>query len=134
MRSLPRSRRRWRRASGRISAILITRTPARFVARADSPIGDVLPELVAGKKIAVIAGTAHEAYLKQVFTQADVHSYPNAEAARAALRSKEVDLLFGDGIALSFWLKRHQFRRLLRLSRAVRSWIAAFSEKASASR
>ena len=80
------------------------RTPARFVARADSPIGDVLPELVAGKKIAVIAGTAHEAYLKQVFTQADVHSYPNAEAARAALRSKEVDLLFGDGIALSFWL------------------------------
>jgi polar amino acid transport system substrate-binding protein len=80
------------------------RTPARFVARADSAIGDVLPELVAGKKIAVIAGTAHEAYLKQVFTQADVRSYPNAEAARAALKSKEVDLLFGDGIALSFWL------------------------------
>src|ERR1700683_1486831 len=32
------------------------RTPARFVARVDSAIGDVLPELVAGKKIAVIAG------------------------------------------------------------------------------
>jgi polar amino acid transport system substrate-binding protein len=80
------------------------RTPARFVARADSPIGDVLPELVAGKKIAVIAGTAHEAYLKEMFTQADVRSYPNAAAARAALRNKEVDLLFGDGIALSFWL------------------------------
>ena len=80
------------------------RTPARFVARADSPIGDVLPELVAGKKIAVIAGTAHEAYLKQMFTQAEIHSYPNAEAARAALKDKQVDLLFGDGIALSFWL------------------------------
>ena len=80
------------------------RTPARFVARADSPIADVLPELVAGKKIAVVAGTAHEAYLKQMFTQADVRSYPNAAAARAALRNKDVDLLFGDGIALSFWL------------------------------
>jgi polar amino acid transport system substrate-binding protein len=80
------------------------RTPARFVARADSPIGDVLPELVAGKKIAVVAGTAHEAYLKQMFTQAEVHSYPNAAAARAALKNKEVDLLFGDGVALSFWL------------------------------
>ena len=80
------------------------RTPARFVARVDSPIGDVLPELVAGKKIAVIAGTAHEAYLKQMFTEAEVRSYPNAEAARAALRNKEVDLLFGDGIALAFWL------------------------------
>jgi polar amino acid transport system substrate-binding protein len=80
------------------------RTPARFVARADSPIGDVLPELVAGKKIAVVAGTAHEAYLKQMFTQAEIHSYPTAQAARAALKDKQVDLLFGDGIALSFWL------------------------------
>jgi polar amino acid transport system substrate-binding protein len=80
------------------------RTPARFVARADSPIGDVLPELVAGRKIAVVAGTAHEAYLKQMFTQADIRSYPNADAARAALKDGQVDLLFGDGIALSFWL------------------------------
>jgi polar amino acid transport system substrate-binding protein len=80
------------------------RTPARFVALADSPIGDVLPELVAGKKIAVVAGTAHEAYLKQMFTQAEIHSYPTAQAARAALKDKQVDLLFGDGIALSFWL------------------------------
>ena len=80
------------------------RTPARFVARLDSGIGDVLPELVEGKKIAVVAGTAHEAYLKEMFTEADVRSYPNAEAARAALRNKEVDLLFGDGIALAFWL------------------------------
>jgi polar amino acid transport system substrate-binding protein len=80
------------------------RTPARFVARISSPIGDVLPELVAGKKIAVVAGTAHEAYLRQMFTQADIRPYPNADAARAALKDGQVDLLFGDGIALSFWL------------------------------
>jgi polar amino acid transport system substrate-binding protein len=80
------------------------RTPARFVTRIDSPIGDVLPERLEGKKIAVIAGTAHEAYLKAMFTEAEVRSYPNAEAARDALRGKEVDLLFGDGIALAFWL------------------------------
>jgi polar amino acid transport system substrate-binding protein len=80
------------------------RTPARFVARADSPIGDVLPEKLEGKKIAVIAGTAHEAYLKAMFTQAEVKPYPNAEAARDALRKKEVDLLFGDGVSLAFWL------------------------------
>jgi len=80
------------------------RTPARFVARVDSPIRDVLPELLEGKKIAVIAGTAHEAFLKQMFTEAEVHPYANAEAARDALRNKEVDLLFGDGIALAFWL------------------------------
>ncbi len=80
------------------------RTPARFVARADSPIRDVLPELVEGKKIAVVAGTAHEAFLKEMFTEAELHPYPNAAAAREALRNKDVDLLFGDGISLAFWL------------------------------
>jgi polar amino acid transport system substrate-binding protein len=80
------------------------RTPARFVARTDSPIRDVLPELVEGKKIAVVAGTAHEAFLKEMFTGAELHPYPNAAAAREALRNKEVDLLFGDGVSLAFWL------------------------------
>jgi len=80
------------------------RTPARFVARTDSPIAEVLPEKLEGKKIAVVAGTAHEAYLKAMFTEAEVRPYPNPEAAREALRKKEVDLLFGDGVSLAFWL------------------------------
>ncbi len=80
------------------------RTPARFVARVDSPIGEVLPERLEGKKIAVVAGSAHEAYLKAMFTEAEIRPYPNAETAREALRRRDVDLLFGDGIALAFWL------------------------------
>jgi polar amino acid transport system substrate-binding protein len=80
------------------------RTPARFVARVDSGIDDVVPERIEGRKVAVVAGTAHEAYLRALFTEAEVHPYPNAEAAREALRRKEVDLLFGDGVALAFWL------------------------------
>ena len=80
------------------------RTPARFVARIDSPIGEVLPERLEGKKIAVVAGTAHEAYAKTFFTEAETKSYPSADAAREALRRGEADLLFGDGIGLAFWL------------------------------
>jgi polar amino acid transport system substrate-binding protein len=80
------------------------RTPARFAARRDYPMGDVVPERLEGKKVGVVAGTAHEAYLKAMFTEAEVRSYPTAEAAREALRQKEVDLLFDDGIALAFWL------------------------------
>ena len=64
----------------------------------------MVPEKLEGKKVAVVAGTAHEAYLKAMFTEAEVRSYPTAEAARDALRQKEVDLLFDDGIALAFWL------------------------------
>ena len=80
------------------------RTPARFVARADGARGDVLPERLEGVKVAVIAGTAHEAFLRAMFTEAEIRPYPSAEAARDALRAGAVDLLFGDGIALSFWL------------------------------
>jgi polar amino acid transport system substrate-binding protein len=80
------------------------RTPARFVSRRDVDIDDVRPEALEGKKVAVVAGTAHEAYLKALFTEAELHPYPTAEDARAALRRGEVDLLFGDGIALAFWL------------------------------
>ncbi len=80
------------------------RTPARFVSRKDVDIEDVRPQALEGRKIAVVAGTAHDAYLKNLFTEAELHPYPNAEAARDALRKGEVDLLFGDGIALAFWL------------------------------
>ncbi len=80
------------------------RAPARFVARRDSPIKDVRPEALEGKKIAVVAGTAHEAYLKALFTEAELHPYPDADAARFALKRGEVDLMFGDGVSLGFWL------------------------------
>src|SRR3954447_3680483 len=43
------------------------RTPARFVTRRDSSINDVRPERLEGKEIAVVAGTAHEAFLKSLF-------------------------------------------------------------------
>jgi len=80
------------------------RSPARFVARRDFAAGEVVPERVEGRRIAVVSGTAHEAYAKTFFTEAETKPYPNPEAAREALRRGEVDLLFGDGIQLAFWL------------------------------
>jgi polar amino acid transport system substrate-binding protein len=80
------------------------RTPARFVAKRDSPIEDPLPERLEGKKVAVVAGTAHEAYLKALFTEVELRPYPSADVARLALRRGDVDLLFGDAISLAFWL------------------------------
>jgi len=80
------------------------RTPARFVSRRDSTIEDIRPEALEGKKIAVVAGTAHEAFLKALFTEAELRPFPDADAARFALKRGEVDLLFGDGVSLAFWL------------------------------
>jgi polar amino acid transport system substrate-binding protein len=79
------------------------RSPARFVARRDSSIEDVIPEKLEGRKVAVVTGTAHEAYLKALFPKR-LRTYPNSDLARLALRRADVDLLFGDAIALAFWL------------------------------
>jgi polar amino acid transport system substrate-binding protein len=80
------------------------RVPARFVSRRDSVMREVRPESLEGRKVGVIAGTSHEAYLKVMFTDVELHAYPNDEALRAALRRGEVDFIFGDAISLAFWI------------------------------
>ena len=50
----------------------------------------------------VVREDAHALY--GFFTEAELKTYPNMEAARDGLRKSETDLLFGDGFALSFWL------------------------------
>lgn len=79
-------------------------TPARFVARKANPIDSVKPESLKGRRIGVVSGTAHEAFLRDFFSAATIVSFGDAEAAKEAVRSGAVDLLFGDGISLMFWL------------------------------
>jgi polar amino acid transport system substrate-binding protein len=79
-------------------------TPARFIARKDSELKDIRPETVGGKKIAVVKGTGHEAYVRLYFPEAVIVSFDSAEEAQDSLKSGEVDLMFGDGIGLTFWL------------------------------
>jgi polar amino acid transport system substrate-binding protein len=80
------------------------RAPARFVSRKDGAMPEIRPEYLEGRKVGVVAGSAHEAYLKAMFTDAELHSYPNDDAVRTALRRGEVDFIFGDGISLAFWI------------------------------
>src|SRR5215475_3478425 len=40
------------------------RAPARFVSRRDTVLPEIRPEYLEGKKVGVIGGTSHEAYLK----------------------------------------------------------------------
>jgi polar amino acid transport system substrate-binding protein len=88
------------------------RPSARFVGRrqvgnqAGNQAGNeaVTPEFLEGKKVAVVSGSAHEQYLRMLFTEAEVRGFRDSDAAREALRRGEVDYLFGDGFALSFWL------------------------------
>jgi polar amino acid transport system substrate-binding protein len=80
------------------------RPSARFAARRDNPILEVTPEKLEGKKIAVVVGSSHEQYLRTLFTEAELRLFRDTDGAREALRRGDVDLLFGDGYGLSFWL------------------------------
>jgi polar amino acid transport system substrate-binding protein len=80
------------------------RTPARFASRREAVIADVRPEALEGKKVGVIAGTSHEAYLKAQFTDADIKPLPSDAAVHGALQRGDVDLIFGDAVSLAFWL------------------------------
>lgn len=80
------------------------RTPGRFVVRRGTAPADITPSGLAGRRVAVVAGTAHEAFLALFFPGLAVLAEPSETAAREALASGRADLLFGDGIALAFWL------------------------------
>ncbi|ALA17266.1 MULTISPECIES: transporter substrate-binding domain-containing protein [unclassified Chelatococcus] len=80
------------------------RMPARFVVRREKAPDRLTPEVLAGHTVAVIADSAHEAFLKAYFPEAEAKPYANLIAAREALRAGEVDYLFGDGMSLALWL------------------------------
>ncbi len=79
-------------------------SPARFVSRARPGDPQATPELLAGKTVGVVRGTAHAAYLAAFFGDAAVTGFANRAAARKALMDEEVEYLFGDGVSLMFWL------------------------------
>ncbi|MCB1495265.1 MAG: transporter substrate-binding domain-containing protein [Bauldia sp.] len=81
------------------------RSPGRFVVRADSEPFEPTVEGLAGKTLAVVARSAHEAYLAAFFPEVGRRLYATPEAAREALKSGEADAHFGDGMQLSFWLQ-----------------------------
>jgi len=81
------------------------RWPGRFVMRRDAPPIALTPAGLKGKTLAVVARTAHEAYLAAFFPEVGRKLYPTPETAREAVRSGEADAHFGDGMQLSFWLQ-----------------------------
>ena len=80
-------------------------TPARFAGRRDAADRlEVTPEALDGKRIGVARGTAHEAYLRAFFRYGTIQVFENPDMARDALMAGKVDLVFDDGISLSFWV------------------------------
>lgn len=78
--------------------------PARFVVRGKEKEMEIFPEGLAGKRIAVQEGTAHEAYIRAFFPGSVLFTFETEDEARAALKDGKVDALFADGLNASIWL------------------------------
>jgi polar amino acid transport system substrate-binding protein len=79
------------------------RTLARFAVREDT-LASADREALAGKRVGVMAGTAHEAFLETYFSPSDIRPFDDAMEAREALRTGDLDALFDDAVRQMFWL------------------------------
>lgn len=80
------------------------RFPARFVAARNSTMAEPMHRSVAGKRIGVLVGSAHEAMLRAYFPDARPVTFTRTEWLLDGLREGKLDGVFGDGMRLSFWL------------------------------
>lgn len=79
------------------------RLPARFVMRRDAGIVPV-PETMAGRTVAVEAGTRYADYLAAFFPGTEAVPFETLEEGLAALGAGEVEAAFGGALPLVFWL------------------------------
>lgn len=77
--------------------------PGRFIAKKGGTI-DPTPEGLTNKKIAVLRGTVHDAFLRKFFPQSEIVGFDTNEEARRAVAGGTVAAHFGDALSLSFWL------------------------------
>jgi polar amino acid transport system substrate-binding protein len=83
----------------------IYRAIGRFVARKDNELTAVTPDELDGRRIAVVGGSGYETWLKNNFADAEIVPFPTLSEAQDALRSATVELLFGDGLQLVYWMR-----------------------------
>ncbi len=91
-------------------------TPALFAVRLESKLQTMTPKRLAGRKVAVIEGTSHEAFLRAFFGRARIVKFAAAAEAREALRIGKVDAVFGDGMSLMYWLAGTASRKCCRFA------------------
>ena len=78
--------------------------PGRFVGSERVTAQDATPTELGGKTVAVVAGSAHEAFLRNAFPGSAAMPFPDMNAALKALTDGKVELVFGDALSLSLWL------------------------------
>ena len=83
---------------------LYFRAPARFATTRGNARPDLDGAALQGRRVAVVSGTAHQAFLESLMPFVQRRESASLNAAIAALRSGEAEYVFADGVALSLAL------------------------------
>jgi polar amino acid transport system substrate-binding protein len=80
------------------------RSLGRFAVPAGSALaaGDV--RSLGGKRIGMVKGTTHAAWLEKYYSRSTLMAFASEAEAQEALRTGNVDALFGDGLRLIYWI------------------------------
>ena len=80
------------------------RSLGRFAVRKQNPIVKADMRSLAGKRVGVVRGTSHEAWINQYFPRSNIRSFGTLKDGLEALRAGVVDSFFGDALQIMFWL------------------------------
>lgn len=80
------------------------RFPARFIMPKAKAVAEPIFDRLQGKRIGVLAGSAHERLLRDRFSGLRPVTYSRQEWLFADLKAGNIDAAFGDGMRFGFWL------------------------------
>lgn len=78
--------------------------PARFVAARSTSLSEPIHRSIAGKRVGVVAGSAHEALLEAQFPDAEAIPFSRADWMLRDLKAGRIEAVFSDGMRIANWL------------------------------
>lgn len=81
------------------------RSLGRFVTRSGGTLDGTDIRSLAGRRLGVVKGTTHAAFLQTYYYRSALTPFDNFDGMVEALRTGSVDVVFGDAVPLSFWLR-----------------------------
>ena len=92
------------------------RFPARFVMRRADAVSEPLYRKLAGERVGVVAGSAHERALRDLFPEMKPVTYSRSEWMFDDLKDGKIAAVFSDGMRLGFWLAGSSSQRCCRFA------------------
>lgn len=78
--------------------------PARFIMPKGTALTEPIGGKLRGKRVGVLAGSAHEKMLRDYFAAVEVVPFDKPEDLYGDLKAGKIDAAFGDGMRFAFWL------------------------------